>query len=241
MNFYFILIETATSGNIGACARALKTMGFRFLRLVNPQCNPLNRNALWMAHGATDILEQVEIYASLDDAIKDLDFVISTTARKRTISKTYYSPEKVIELIKGKRDFFSNIGVIFGRESSGLTNDEILKSDIVTSITMSTSFPALNLSQAVMLYAYLFYTGLYNCSCKVIKDNDNQLCKHSFRILKDKINLLCDMLNLSYNNKMRVWLLDKLNFLDANELNYVFDIYNCLQHFINTKNFPIKQ
>lgn len=155
MDICFVLVEPAVPENIGAAARAIKTMGFNELRLVNPG-NHLADPAKWLAHGSIDILENASIYHDLKESIADLDFVIGTTAKKRSSKHEYYSPDKARQLINEKGKTISKIGIVFGREESGLTNDELSSCDIASSIPLSNPYPSINLAQSVMLFAYVF-------------------------------------------------------------------------------------
>lgn len=154
MEFYFILVEPAVPGNIGASARAIKTMGFKKLRLVSP-CSYLEAKAVKMAHGSIDILQNAEVYVSLNEAVEDLDLVIGTTAKKRSAREDYYKCSDLPGIIRDKGDTIHSVGIIFGREESGLTNTELMVCDLVTRIPMIADYPSLNLSQAVMVYAYI--------------------------------------------------------------------------------------
>ncbi len=154
MNINFILVNPGVPENIGASARAMNTMGFHDLRLVNP-CDYLNEKAMMLAHGSHTVLQEAAIYPSLKEAIRDLGFVIGSTAKKRSAKQDYYPARQIPELLEKKKDSISNVALVFGREESGLTNEEISLCDLVTTIPMNTSYPSLNLSQAVMIYAYI--------------------------------------------------------------------------------------
>ncbi len=154
MNISFTLVEPAVPENIGASARAMNTMGFRDLRLVNP-CDYLNEKAMMLAHGSQTVLQNASVYRSLKEAIQDLDFVIGTTAKKRSAKQDCYPAQQIPELLEKKGNTIETIALVFGREESGLTNDEISLCDLVTSIPMDAPYPSLNLSQAVMIYAYI--------------------------------------------------------------------------------------
>ncbi|MDZ7606531.1 MAG: TrmH family RNA methyltransferase [Cyclobacteriaceae bacterium] len=86
---------------MGAAARALKTMGFSELRLVNPT-NHLSDKARWLAHGSTDILDNAKVFTSLEDALIDVDFSIGTTAKERSAKQDYYPPEEAKEIVQSK-------------------------------------------------------------------------------------------------------------------------------------------
>jgi len=153
MKIHFILVEPAVPENVGAAARAIKTMGFNSLRLVNTKVH-LDEKASWLAHASNEILENAQEYNSLKEATKDIDWIIGTSAKKRRVNEDYYPSNKINELIKAKANSIKNLAIVFGREESGLTNDELKLCDIVTSVPMKTTYPSLNLAQSVMIYAY---------------------------------------------------------------------------------------
>ena len=153
MNILFILVEPAVPGNVGAAARAIKTMGFSQLRLVNP-CDYLSMEAKILAHASTEILEGAEVFQTLDEALKDLDLSIASTAKVKDARLEYHRNTELPDIIKAKGKAVKRTGVVFGREEYGLSNEEIRMCDIASSIPLKQSYPSLNLSQAVMLYAY---------------------------------------------------------------------------------------
>ncbi|HDR67850.1 MAG TPA: tRNA/rRNA methyltransferase [Bacteroidaceae bacterium] len=151
--FIFILYKPAVPGNIGASARAIKTMGFSLLRLIQP-CDHLNDEARKMAHGSHDILEEAQIFESFEAGISDLDYLICTTAKNRSTKFDYYSSREVTAILKDKAGSLQKIGIIFGTEESGLPNNIIQHSDLAVTIPMKAGYPSLNLSQSVMIIAY---------------------------------------------------------------------------------------
>jgi len=154
-NIYFILVEPETHGNIGATARALKTCGFEKLILVNP-ADSQHPEARWLAHQSEDILEKAEIYKNLDVAIADKRLVVATTQRKRYFRFPFYTPEEISDKIE-EVAVTNPVAIVFGRESKGLTNEELTKCHLHSTIYTATTKPALNLSQAVMIYAHTFF------------------------------------------------------------------------------------
>ncbi|MGF1638991.1 MAG: tRNA/rRNA methyltransferase [Cyclobacteriaceae bacterium] len=153
-DFTFILVEPAVPGNVGSAARAIKTMGFSELVLVNP-CDHLSVEARMLAHGANEILENARVVGSLAAATKGLGLVVGTTAKtSRSAKKDYYTPAEVVEHIVKNATAIVRAGIVFGREESGLSNDELRQCDVLSSIPLKTKFPSLNLAQSVMLYAY---------------------------------------------------------------------------------------
>lgn len=149
----FVLVEPHMPQNVGAAARALKTMAFDDLRLVNSDAHTKDA-ARWLAHGSTDILQQAQHFESLRDAVADCDVRIATTARHRTRFQEYHEPRALLNILSGKGASIQRAALVFGREESGLSNREIALCELVSSIPMNVDYPSLNLGQAVMLYAY---------------------------------------------------------------------------------------
>ncbi len=153
MELVFILYKPAVPGNIGSAARAMKTMGFEELRLINP-CNHLADEAKMMAHASHDILENAKLFTSFKDAVIDLDFVIGTTAKRRTAKEDYLSPPEIVKALESKAGSLKKVGILFGTEESGLPNDLLQACDVASTIPLKHPYPSINLGQSVMLYAY---------------------------------------------------------------------------------------
>ncbi len=153
MQIHFILVEPAVPENVGAAARAMKTMGFTSLRLVNTKAH-LEEKASWLAHASNEILESAEEFETLKEATQDIDWIIGTSAKKRRVNEDYYPSTRINELIHAKANTIKNLAIVFGREESGLTNNELKLCDIITGVPMKTTYPSLNLAQSVMVYAY---------------------------------------------------------------------------------------
>jgi tRNA/rRNA methyltransferase len=156
MNIVFVLVKPKTPENVGACARAMHTMGFGDMRLVNP-CDHLSDRARWLAHGAEPLLEKARIFQSVEEALRGIDFTIGTTARRRHELKHLYHPiGRLPEMLKAKEGAVKHAALLFGCEGFGLTNGELALCDIVTYVPMAQAQPSLNLAQAVMIYAWEF-------------------------------------------------------------------------------------
>lgn len=153
MNYFFILVEPAVPGNIGSAARAIKTMGFSKLRLINP-CDHLSVEAKMLAHGSGEILESAEVFPGLETALADIDISIATTAKRRDARVEFHNNMDLPGILLAKGSSIQNVGIVFGREESGLSNDEIRLCDLASTIPLAKTYPSLNLGQAVMLYAY---------------------------------------------------------------------------------------
>lgn len=153
MRFTFILVEPAVAENAGAAARALRTMGFDRLAIVNSRVH-LQPEARWLAHGSTDVLDSAIVYDSLEEAVEGEDLVIGTTAKKRRVHADHYFCTELPDIIKSREKLAGKISVVFGREESGLTNEELSLCHIFSVVPMRVSYPSLNLAQAVMIYAW---------------------------------------------------------------------------------------
>jgi len=155
-NVYFVLVEPESEGNIGATARALKTSGFKNLILVNPKYEADYPQVQWMAHRSEDILKNAQVVSSLAEAVNNKRLVIATTQRKRHFKFPLYSPEEISEKIETIA-LTHPVAVVFGRETNGLKNEELLQCHIHSTILTATVKPSLNLAQSVMLYAHTFF------------------------------------------------------------------------------------
>ncbi|WP_207063093.1 tRNA (cytosine(32)/uridine(32)-2'-O)-methyltransferase TrmJ [Motiliproteus sp. SC1-56] len=151
-NIRIVLTNTFHPGNIGAAARALKTMGLSQLYLVAPRCYP-DPEATARAAGATDILEQARVVNTLEEAIADCPLVIGTSARSRSLPWPMLDArscgEKVVrEAAQGP------VAVVFGRERMGLHNDELRQCHFHLAIPADPAYPVLNVSAAVQIVCY---------------------------------------------------------------------------------------
>jgi tRNA/rRNA methyltransferase len=155
MRITFVLVKTSVSQNIGAAARAMNTMGFTDMRLVDPQCNPCDENSWYMAHGSTDLLKNARIFPTIQEATQDCDFIVGTTARKRAVGVASYIPaENLYTILSNKQTMINRVAMVFGSEAHGMTNADINYCHCVSTIPLHNKYPSLNLSQAVMVYAY---------------------------------------------------------------------------------------
>ena len=152
-NIKIILVETTHPGNIGASARAMKTMGLGALRLVNPKLFP-SADATVRAAGADDILSEAEIYDSLADAVGDCKYLYGTSTRKRSLQCEVLSPESATNEIINVMDNDINIGIVFGRERTGLTNSELDLCNKMVAIPTNPEFSSLNIASAVQIICY---------------------------------------------------------------------------------------
>lgn len=153
-----VLVEPSHPGNIGGAARALKTMGLTDLAVVNPQRFP-DPQAQWRAAGAQDVLEQVQVFSCVADAIADRQWIVGTSTRQRRIPWPLMMADAVAEDLVAKLAT-TRIAILFGREASGLTNDELQKCHCHLQIPANPDYPSLNLAMAVQIVCYELFKHL---------------------------------------------------------------------------------
>ncbi|MCX7192492.1 MAG: RNA methyltransferase [Proteobacteria bacterium] len=151
-NVRVVLSHTTHPGNIGAAARAMKTMGLHHLYLINPRHYPdLHANA--MAAGADDVLAGAMVCASIDEALRGVVLTVGMTARQRDISNEVMTPRaalpQVVELAQTLP-----VALLFGTEMSGLTNEEASRCQMLVNIPANPDFSSLNLAAAVQVISY---------------------------------------------------------------------------------------
>jgi len=149
-----ILVEPQLGENIGAAARAMFNFGLTDLRLVNPRDGWPNEAAFAMAAGAEEVARAAALHPDLKSAIGDLSFVVATTARGRDLAKPVLSPAEAAEALRRRSDAGEAVGLLFGGERSGLSNDDVAIADAVVTIPANPAFSSLNLGQAVLLLSY---------------------------------------------------------------------------------------
>ena len=160
--FEFILVEPSHPGNIGASARAIKNMGFKNLSLVKPKGFP-DDEAFYRAKGAKDVLEKAKIFDDLASALKDSTLIFGTSARTRTIPwPTKTSSELKDTLDNELKNMNSKICLVFGREISGLSNEELQMCDYHIKIPTDEDFSSINLSHSVQIISYVLKMEIDN-------------------------------------------------------------------------------
>ncbi len=151
-NIRFVLMGTTHSGNIGAAARAMKTMGINDLAMVQPEGFP-SAEATSRASGADDLLFNAEIGQTIDDVIKDCKLVIGTTARKRHLDIPVIDARQAAQLII-KESKVNKVALVFGKERYGMTNQEVERCHYLVRLPTVETFSSLNLAAAVQVLAY---------------------------------------------------------------------------------------
>jgi tRNA/rRNA methyltransferase len=152
-----ILCRPQLGENVGTTARAMLNFGLVDLRLVRPDCGWPNAKAVAAASGATEVLNRLETFSTLEAAIGDLHHVLATTARPRELRKPVMTGEAAAVELHRLLDEGRRVGLVFGAERSGLTNDELLLADALVSVPLNPAFSSLNLAQAVLLLGYEWF------------------------------------------------------------------------------------
>ncbi|MBS7456193.1 RNA methyltransferase [Coralloluteibacterium stylophorae] len=154
----FVLVGTQHPGNIGAAARAMKTMALARMSLVEPPALP-DRDADAMAAGATDLIDAAPRFDDLPAALADCVTVFGCTARSRRVQLPELTPrEAVPRILEAARR--GPVALVFGRERTGLTNDELMRCDVAIHIPSNPEFSSLNLAASVQVLAYELRLGL---------------------------------------------------------------------------------
>lgn len=151
-NIKIVMVGTTHPGNIGAAARAMNNMCLSRLVLVDPQC-PIGETAYARASGAHAILDQRETYDRLDRAIADCHCVVATSARRRSLAWPELDATEMADKMDDM-DATARIALIFGREHSGLNNEEIQLCNYMVRIPTNPEFSSLNLASAIQVLCY---------------------------------------------------------------------------------------
>lgn len=154
----FVLVETSHTGNMGAAARAMKAMGLSRLEFVAPRQRP-DAEALARASGADDLLQRAGIHPTLTEALAGCRLVIGASARRRTIDWPLVEPPECARRLL-EAAAYGEVALVFGRESSGLDNDELARCHYLVHIPTNPDFSSLNVAAAVQVLAYEIRRGL---------------------------------------------------------------------------------
>ncbi|MFA9275955.1 MAG: RNA methyltransferase [Candidatus Aquirickettsiella gammari] len=159
-----ILVDTSHPGNIGAVARAMKTMGFSDLRLVNPRFDDAltNPDAIAFASGAQDVLASAKVVDKIEDALVDCHFVAAVSARLREFSPPVIAPREFADKLVNAMT--QPVALVFGSERYGLPNEIVMNSNVLINVPANPEYSSLNLAQAVQILAY-------ECRMSALADN----------------------------------------------------------------------
>ncbi|MEM1318431.1 MAG: RNA methyltransferase [Pseudomonadota bacterium] len=149
-----ILVNPQLGENIGAAARAMANFGLAELRLVDPRDGWPNDVARANAAKADHIIDRVQIFDRLEDALADLQFVYATTARQREMLKPVRGPAEAANTLRARHNSGERTGILFGRERAGLESVEVALADEIVTFPVNPAFASLNIAQAVLLMSY---------------------------------------------------------------------------------------
>ncbi len=152
-NIHIVMVGTTHPGNIGGVARAMKNMGLSRLSLVAPEAPFPHAKARARASGAVNVLENTQVFATLEEAIADCSLVIGASARMRTLPWPVVDPRecasRVVNIGEG-----AEVAIVLGRENSGLTNEELELCQLLVTIPTNPDFSSLNIAAAAQVLCY---------------------------------------------------------------------------------------
>ncbi len=224
MQLTFVLVEPQVAENVGGAARAINTMGFSQLRIVNSSLYKDDK-ARWLAHGSWQILEAVEEFDDLAAAVSDCDLVIGTTAKPRGDYSDLHTPEQLKQLIDSKQGIVDRIALVFGREDRGLSNQQLDCCDLLTTIPLANPYPSLNLSQAVMLYAYSLSS--FDPVQRHIKPSKNEAGQ--LHALKQRVSGLIDDAGYDPDSKLQRWAQERMASLNSEDVHFLHTVCSALE------------
>ena len=234
----FVLVAPSHPGNIGAAARAIKTMGFSRLYLVNPKSFP-DQVATDRSAGSEDILNAAIVTTSLQEALTGCQLVIATSARRRHLAIENLTPSGAAQLVNQQSDE-TEIAIIFGREHAGLTNEELSYSHYHVMIPTNSDYSSLNLAHSVQIIAYelrmIYLTGAIQSTTDAknslaTTDSIAFLYEHLEKVLKD-INFLKPTNQVAFSRLKRV--INRAH-LEQIEVNMLRGILTQIQQVISNK------
>ncbi len=151
-NIQIVMVNTSHPGNIGAAARVMKNMYLHTLSLVDPVCYP-HANATAMASGADDVLATANVYADLPSALHASHLVIATSARNRRLSIPCLTPQACAKKLYTEAQN-GTVSLLFGRERTGLTNEELGYCHYLVEIPANPAYRSLNIASAIQIMSY---------------------------------------------------------------------------------------
>ncbi|AZG73410.1 tRNA/rRNA methyltransferase [Shewanella livingstonensis] len=240
MSISFVLVEPTRAANVGAAARAIKTMGFEQLILVNSALH-LESEAQWLAHGAQDILANTIMVNSLNDVREQTDLLVATTARERGSPRRYLSPTELVSTLQSKQilrpidiqphsnshpsqNRAHSCAIIFGRESSGLNNDELSLCDLYSYVSLAAEYPSLNLAQAVMVFAYQL--SQINTKIGLQQALATDTATDQLQALKAKAMALVEQIDAGDDSKLVQWLSDGIAMMGKRDMKMAHQLLN---------------
>jgi len=191
--------------------------------LVAP-CDHLSRAARKTGYGSHDILERAQIFDELEAALEGVDLVIGTTAKRRDGRHDYHHPRELGKIILGKAAVLQNVGLVFGREDRGLSNLELDLCDLISTIPLGADYPSLNLSHAVMIYAY----EISNISLNLAVAPAGS--ERELKELKKSARELLQWLEINKKNSLRRRIMDRLALVKSTDVHLLLSLWKSIDY-----------
>jgi tRNA/rRNA methyltransferase len=206
-----ILVRPQLGENIGMAARAMLNCGLSALRLVAPRDGWPNPKAVRAASGADVVLEKAKLFDTVEEAVADLERVVATTARNRELSQRIVTPRHAAAEIRDWIAGGEKVGILFGPERTGLTNDDMVHADTALSIPLNPQFSSLNIAQAVLLVAYEWAIAGEETPAERMSDHSTRpATKDELQNLFDHLERALDQSGFLRNKAMRPAMVNNL-------------------------------
>lgn len=205
-----VMVNTTLPANIGSALRAMKTMGLCKLILVAPKTYP-HPDIDALAAGATDLIEQIQIVDTLEQAIQDCHIVFGTSARSRTVPWPLLDARPAAELAITKINQEQEIAIVFGREDRGLTNEELALANYHLTIPVNPDYGVLNVAQAIQVISYELRMAALQ---PAIQQESNMPIYHTQTMQWDEPLVTHQQMEQFYPHMEKM--LEKIEFLDPN-------------------------
>ncbi len=229
MQLAFVLVEPKVPENVGAAARALCTMGFGELWLVNSDLHT-RPEAHWLAHGSDHILDNARIFPDLASVRNSVDLLIGTSAKPRHQRKDWHNPARLREVLASKGSSVATAALVFGREDRGLSNDELAQCDLLTGIPMKVAYPSLNLAQSVMLYAWEM-SGLSVAT----EQGEASADPNRLGALRGRLEGLLPKLDTPPEGKLSQWVFERLPLLSDRDIGFVHTLCSNIERALDSQ------
>ncbi|WP_303291598.1 tRNA/rRNA methyltransferase [Marinobacter sp. SS5-14b] len=222
MKLAFVLVEPKVPENVGAAARALCTMGFTELWLVNSDLHT-DPKAHWLAHGSDHILDNARIFPDLTAVRNSADLLMGTSAKPRHNRQDWHQPAQLRSVLANKGAAVTTAALVFGREDRGLSNDELTLCDLLTGFPMAVSYPSLNLAQAVMLYAWEL-SGLAQPTV-----TEEPAATPGLGALRSRLETLLPQVDAPADEKLSQWVFERLPLLTERDIGFAHTLCGNIQ------------
>ena len=228
MQLAFVLVEPKVPENVGAAARALCTMGFAELWLVNSDLHT-RPEAHWLAHGSDHILDNARIFPDLAAVRNSVDLLMGTSAKPRHQRQDWHAPAALRQALASKGTSVATAALVFGREDRGLSNEELALCDLLTGIPMKVAYPSLNLAQSVMLYAWEM-SGL-----SLPTQTPTETARNEARLgaLRQRLETLLPALEAPAQGKLSQWIFQRLPLLTERDVGFVHTLCGNIERAVS--------